>query len=124
MSRNTTFDSIQRRAANTVVALVLASGLAVATIAHGAGTASAPEPAKLSTKLAGATGATADAVFPASQAPTQVLFFSSSWTPGGPIGPADGTPCSAWALAIGQATTHVIQTFTGGSAVYVYRRCV
>ena len=120
MPRSTTIRSIRRRAATTVTALALACGLGVATIAHGAGTVSAPEPAKLSAKLDGATGATAAAVFASSQAPTQVLFYTSSWTPT-TIGPEAGTPCSAFALPIGQTTTHVIQTFASGS--FVFRRC-
>jgi hypothetical protein len=102
---------------------VLAGGLTAAAVAFsaGAGTALAPEPARLATVLSGSTGATAAAVFVNSSAPTRVLYYSSSWVVGGSSGPAAGTPCSSMALPADPTTTQVIQAFTSGA--YTYRRC-
>ena len=110
--------SDHRRTTKMVATLGLITGLGIGAVAHGAGTALAPEPAKLSTSLSSSTGATAAAILVTSHVPTKVVAYSSSFMTSA-SGPAAGTPCSSSAMAI-DATTHVIQVYV--SSGYTYRR--
>jgi hypothetical protein len=122
MTNNTT--SIQARIAKAASAVGLVCGLGLATLAHGAGTASAPEPAKVTTSLNGPTGYSTAAVFLYSNTPTTVVLWSSGSTyVYSPTGPATGTPCSPFKLTAGATTPSVIQATTVGGG-QVYRRCV
>ena len=87
---------------------LLCISLAAAGVAVTAGSASAPEPARLTADLSGPTGATAAAVFVSSAQPTKVLNWPATLTPGS--APA-GTPCSNGPLAPGQTTTKRIQVY-------------
>lgn len=109
------------RTARRAAAAILLTGSIVAGVASlSAGTALAPEPAKVATSWSGATGTTTAAIFVNSQQPTTVVGWSSgSSAVYAPNGPAAGTPCSPGNMVAGQTTTHVIQVLAGN-----YRRCV
>jgi hypothetical protein len=107
---------IKRTLGCCAVALTLA-GSAGATFLSGAGTALAPEPAKLVASLSGGTGATAAGVYVNTQAKTSVVLWGTS-SVYAPNGPAAGTPCSPGYLAANSQTTMVIQVLALG-----YRRC-
>jgi hypothetical protein len=115
----TTTTTIRSRIVKAASAVGLVCGLGLATVAHGAGTASAPEPAQLVAPLLSATGSTADARLVSSHVLTTVVIFPASAV-NSPNGPAAGTPCSPGQLAAGGTTTHVIQVFPGTTV----RRCV
>ena len=104
-----------------VAAIAAAGAIASGTFFAGAGSALAPEPAKLTVKIDGTTGATGAAVYVNSATPTKVLFYNSSWVAAA-IGPAAGTPCSSTGLPVDAITSHVIQTLATSSTVY--RRCL
>jgi hypothetical protein len=118
MNNNTT--SIRSRITKAASAVGLICGLGFATLAHGAGTASAPEPAQLVAPLAAVTGYTAEARLVSSHVSTNVVLFPASAV-NSPNGPAAGTPCSPGQLAAGATTTHVIQVLPGTTS---YRRCL
>ncbi len=95
---------------------------AAAFAAVGSGAALAPEPAKLSAALPASSSASASATYLTTNLPTQVRFYSSSWTSDSRA-PAAGTPCAAVALARDAVAYQVIQRQvlpSGG----VYARCV
>jgi hypothetical protein len=112
------------RCCNSLALAATAAAIAVAastvTLLSGAGSALAPEPAKLASKLDARTGATA-ALYINTSAPTKVVYWGSSWSVSA-NGPAAGTPCSSYPLAADAITRQVIQTFTSGT--YTYRRCL
>ena len=103
------FDSLSRARllGIGVLALALLVFVGGAWLA-GAGTAHAPEPARLVEDLTGTTGATGAAVYSYSEAPTTVLKWPSTYVNvANP--PAAGTPCSVGSLWYGDETRRVIQ---------------
>ena len=123
-SRGATFAHIRNigRLLAVVVAIAAAAAIGAGTFFAGAGSALAPEPAKLSASMGGTTGATACRGLRQhpSTTPTEVAYYNSSWVVGS-TGPAAGTPCSASALPAGETTSHVIQVLTSASTTI--RRC-
>ena len=104
------------------LAALLAGASAATFLFGGAGSASAPEPAKLATRLSTSTPAV-DAVYAHSGTPTRVLYFNSAWVViGTSPTPEAGTPCSAWSLAADATATPVIQRYTTSSG-YSIARC-
>lgn len=104
-------------AAVTVTALACAGGVWLA----GAGTALAPEPAKLKVSLSGSSGATAAAILVNSAVSTNVVKWpgsSSAATSSGFL-PAIGTPCSTTLASAGSETDSVIVA----GATSTTRRC-
>jgi len=81
----------------------------------GAGTALAPEPARLTVDLSGPTGSTAAAIY-VQQQPSQVLIWPGGYTASADP-PVVGTPCSTVQLPYGVTSTKRIQ------GVGTYRRC-
>lgn len=108
-------------AARPVRRSLLAALAALATTAvllTSQGSASAPQPASLTTPLGSSTGATAQAVLLNSpQVRTTVLFWPNTWKAGGSH-IAAGTPCSNVALVAGSVTTKTIQVMGPN------RRCI
>jgi hypothetical protein len=102
---------VQLAALLAVAAALCAAGCAWL---HGAGTARAPEPARLENWLSGGTGASAAATFVSRREPTTVVKWSSTYTSGSV---AAGTPCSPVDLLPGELTGRVIVA-TGS-----YRKC-
>lgn len=80
---------------------------------NGAGSALAPEPARLTSNLNGGNGAAAAAVYP-NGSPTIALIWPATLTSGSI---AVGTPCSNVPLTNGQTTSKVI------AAVGTLRKC-
>jgi hypothetical protein len=83
----------------------------------GAGTALAPEPARLTQSLSGATGTMGAAVYVSSNQSTSVVKWPTSWLSAYPL-PEAGKPCSPYDMAAWQQTTRVI--VANGS----YRKCL
>ena len=92
-------------------------GIALAIFGAGAGSATAPEPARLTSSLAGSNGATAGGVLVYSQTSTTVLKWSASYV-ATPSPPAAGTPCATADMGTGTTTYKTIQAYGA------YRRCV
>jgi hypothetical protein len=107
------------RTPHSAAGLLAVLAVAAGTFFAGAGSALAPEPAKLSSRLP-VSGATA-AIYVNTSTPTTVVFWGSSWTVAS-NGPAAGTPCSSSALAADAITSQAIQTFVT-SGGFTYRRC-
>ncbi len=99
-----------------IVAALALTGSGAATFASGAGSALAPEPARLTSSLSGSTGVNAPAVYVNTAVKTTVIKWSSSYVAVVSPPPA-GTPCATADLGTGTTTTRVIQ------AAGVYRRC-
>jgi hypothetical protein len=108
--------TFQRTLGLCAIALTAAAGAAGAWL-DGAGTARAPEPARLTQPLAGTTGATAAAVFLSSSRTTTVINWPASFT-GSRTPPAAGQPCSTGGMPAGGQTVKVIQSHGN------YYRCV
>jgi hypothetical protein len=83
----------------------------------GAGTALAPEPARLRAPLTDTVGASADAYWLNTTTSTTVVRATGSYRYFSPAPPA-GTPCSTTTLEAGQQTSKVI--VASGN----YRKCV
>jgi hypothetical protein len=104
--------NLLRRARWATASLLLAGSVGAGTLLPGAGTAMAPEPARLNATLY--SGST-PGVYVSSSLPTTVYFLSTSWTYSSV--PA-GAPCSPTApIPAGSITTRVVLA-TGS-----YRRC-
>ena len=108
-----------RTLAATAAALIAFSA---AFVAVGPKTALAPEPAKLSAALPASSSASASATYLNTNVPTQVRFYSASWT-GDSRAPAAGTPCTTVGLARDALAYQVIQRQVLPSG-FIYARCV
>ncbi len=97
-------------------AVVIMAGSAGGTMLADAGTALAPEPARLTAPLSGSTGATGAAYYVNTSLETTVKKWPSSYMYAPNLAP--GTPCSPTDLAAWVETSRVIQA-TGN-----YRKCV
>jgi len=103
--------------ARTAVALAVGFAAVTATLFYGAGTALAPEPAKLTQPLANSGSTTSGAaVYVNTGVQTSVVKWGSAWASNSTILP--GIPCTTGDLLVGQITTKVIAA--SGSL----RRCV
>ena len=106
-------DALSRRVLFVVAAAGLALACALAIWMGGAGTALAPEPARVNGDLYG-SGWSTSANYVYSNATTTALWWSGSWTVSSiPV----GTPCTTTAVSAGTTVTKVIQGYGG------YRRC-
>jgi hypothetical protein len=103
-----------------IATIALVSAASAWTI--GAGTALAPEPARLTAPLNGPTGATAAAVFISAPKPVgYVLMPTSFGSYSNP--PIPGTPCSNSVLAPGIRTDRIVQSPGTMASPSNYRRC-
>lgn len=107
-------DSTPRKATRLSLAAAAVASLTFAAAASllTAGTASAPEPARLTQDM---WYSTAPAVYTTSYTSTTVVKWPATWTAGSVAG---GTPCSPSGLAEGQTTDMVIHVYNS------YRKCM
>lgn len=97
------------RTVGTLIAGAVTGAAAVVALT-GLGTpapldAYAPESAQVRANLSGSTGATAAAVYVATQRDTRIVLWPGSWRAGNAVA---GMPCSTSALPVGATTTKVI----------------
>ena len=99
------FNDVRDQHNRSLRAFIKGGAVALALIASasgafltGAGTALAPEPARVTQPLAGSTGASATAYYTTSHLQVRVLKWPGSYTYGSNP-PAAGTPCSTTPVA-------------------------
>ncbi len=107
---------LPHRVVASVALTAAAIACALAIFIAGAGTALAPEPARLRAPLTDTVGAIADAYWVNTTTSTTVVRATSSYRYWSPAPPA-GTPCSTTTLEAGQQTSKVI--VASGN----YRKC-
>lgn len=110
-------ETVLRKTARHALAAAVVASLALtatASLMLTAGTASAPEPVRLTQELGSSSGF-APGYYTVSTASTTVLNWPGTWTPGSV---AAGTPCSTTYLPAGATTDKVIYAYGN------YRKCV
>jgi hypothetical protein len=101
----------------TVLYTAVALGSAGAMWFGGAGTALAPEPARLTQDLSGSMGATAAAVYVNTNTQTKVIRWYADWTSTDATVRAagEGAPCATSDMYSGQQTSKVLHLVFGGT---------